>query len=339
MIGNPSFIVIPGRLNVEFAEQVCKLLNVPVHPITYKLYSNNEYDVTVSPPVRNKTVFILVSPYPELDRQLMELLLTVDAVRRGAAKRIIVLLTLFPHSVDTLTKLEREELKEKTKELKRFPEEQLMRIQSGRLLANLLEGTGVDEVQSVELREPQWEGLFSIPFTNLACHEVLAEVIDKHLNENLITDNVLMVPFQLENSKRCDRIIKNVKKDIVKALTFMRKNGEILCDQEIDFTQKHAFIITDFMRSSEGVIDLTKWLQCKGVIRVTIITIHALLGSYSIMELENESIIDCVYLSDSLSLMSPLSCKFKVYSISRVIAKGINAIVQGHYFLDLEVTD
>ncbi|KAG5459197.1 MAG: phosphoribosyltransferase-like protein, partial [Olpidium bornovanus] len=111
-------------------------------------YSNQETSVTIGESVRDEDVFIVQSGCGEINDNLMELLIMINACKTASARRITAVIPCFPYA--------RQDKKDKS----RAPI-------SAKLVANMLTVAGADHVITMDLHASQIQGFFNVPVDNL----------------------------------------------------------------------------------------------------------------------------------------------------------------------------
>ncbi|HEY8189348.1 MAG TPA: ribose-phosphate pyrophosphokinase, partial [Micavibrio sp.] len=152
--------LIAGNSNRALAEAISAYLGVPLCKATIKRFSDMEVFVEIQENVRGQDVFVIQSTsYPANDN-LLELLITIDALRRGSARRITAVIPYFGYA------------RQDRKTGGRTPI-------SAKLVANLITSAGVDRVLTMELHAGQIQGFFDIPVDNLIIAPVFLPDIEK----------------------------------------------------------------------------------------------------------------------------------------------------------------
>src|SRR5215212_9554736 len=148
--------VFGGNSNIPLAEEICACLEQPLAEASLKHFSDGEIYVQIKENVRGADVFVIQSTCTPVDRNLMELLLMIDALKRASAERITAVLPYYGYA--------RQDRKDKP----RVPI-------SAKLIASLLERAGTDRVLALDLHAAQIQGFFDIPVDHLFAAPVLIE--------------------------------------------------------------------------------------------------------------------------------------------------------------------
>jgi ribose-phosphate pyrophosphokinase len=140
--------IVACNSNRPLAEAVAAALNLPLTRASIRRFADMEVFVEIHENVRGEDVFVVQSTsYPANDN-LMELLITCDALRRSSARRITVVLPYFGYA------------RQDRKSAPRTPI-------SAKLVANLITESGADRVLTLDLHAAQIQGFFDIPVDNL----------------------------------------------------------------------------------------------------------------------------------------------------------------------------
>lgn len=164
--------IIACNSNRPMSEAIATYLDIKLTNASVRRFSDMECFVEIQENVRGEDVFIIQSTsYPANDH-LMELLVALDAVRRGSASRITAVLPYFGYA---------------RQDRKSGPRTPI----SAKLVANLITVAGADRVLTMDLHAGQIQGFFDIPLDNLFAAPVFIRHIKEHFEKN---DLVLVSP-------------------------------------------------------------------------------------------------------------------------------------------------
>jgi len=162
--------ILAGNSNKPLAEAITAYLNVPLTKASIRRFSDMEIFVEILENVRGEDVFVIQSTnYPTNDN-LMELLVMIDALRRGSARRVTAVIPYYGYA---------------RQDRKTGPRTPI----SAKLVANLIETAGANRVLTLDLHAGQIQGFFEVPTDNLFALPVL----HKDLQETLKGKGELMV--------------------------------------------------------------------------------------------------------------------------------------------------
>jgi len=145
--------LISGNSNKPLSENVSSYLDTPLTQCSIKRFSDKEIFVEVLENVRGTDTFFIQSTSFPCNDNLMELLIAIDALRRGSARRITAVIPYFGYA------------RQDRKTGGRTPI-------SAKLVANLITAAGADRVLTLELHAGQIQGFFDIPVDNLSAAPV-----------------------------------------------------------------------------------------------------------------------------------------------------------------------
>jgi ribose-phosphate pyrophosphokinase len=149
-------MVFSGRSHPELATRIAEHLHVELGDIELKTFANDETYVRYGESIRGADVFIVQTGSQPVDRNLMELLLMIQAAKLASAKRITAVVPWFPYS--------RQDRKAK-------PREPI----SGRIVADMLQLAGADRVLTMDLHAGQIQGFFTIPVDHMTALPLFAQ--------------------------------------------------------------------------------------------------------------------------------------------------------------------
>jgi ribose-phosphate pyrophosphokinase len=160
--------ILTCNSNRPLAEAISAFLGQPLTSASVRRFSDMEIFVEIHENVRGEDVFVIQSTsYPANDH-LMELLVTLDALKRASARRITAVIPYYGYA------------RQDRKTASRSPI-------SAKLVANLITAAGADRVLTLDLHAPQIQGFFDIPVDNLYASPVLVKDIrERHAKQDLV---------------------------------------------------------------------------------------------------------------------------------------------------------
>ena len=160
--------VISGTSNPALTTEICDYLRVVPAQVTIKKFANQNIFVRLEQSIRGKDVF-LIQPFGQpVNDMVMELLITIDALRRDSAGRITAVVPYYAYG------------RTDKKDQPRVPI-------TARLLADLITVAGADRFLTVDLHAGQIQGFFTIPTDELIARPLLADYIrERNLHENAV---------------------------------------------------------------------------------------------------------------------------------------------------------
>ena len=164
--------IIACNSNRPLSEAIAAYLSLPLTDASVRRFSDMECFVEIRENVRGEDVFVVQSTsYPANDN-LMELLVALDAARRGSASRITAVIPYFGYA---------------RQDRKSGPRTPI----SAKLVANLITVAGADRVLTMDLHAGQIQGFFDIPLDNLFAAPVFTPDIEQSFGDE---DHIIVSP-------------------------------------------------------------------------------------------------------------------------------------------------
>ena len=163
--------LIAGNSNHPLAKAMAEYLDVKLTEATIRRFSDEEIFVEVQENVRGEDVFLIQSTSAPANDHIMELLITLDALKRASARRITAVIPYYGYA---------------RQDRKPGPRTPI----TAKLVANLITAAGADRVLTVDLHAGQIQGFFDIPVDHLYARPVIVADIKKQFPDK---DNVMVV--------------------------------------------------------------------------------------------------------------------------------------------------
>ncbi|WP_044283313.1 ribose-phosphate pyrophosphokinase [Candidatus Endolissoclinum faulkneri] len=184
--------ILSCNSNLPLAEAISVYLNLPLTKANILRFSDMEVFVEIQENIRGKDVFVVQSTsYPANDN-LMELLVTLDALRRSSARRITSVIPYYGYA------------RQDRKSGSRTPI-------SAKLVANLITKAGSDRILTIDLHAGQIQGFFDIPTDNLFAAPVFIDKIKKRYEKD---DPLIVISPDIGGVVRARAIAKQIHADL-----------------------------------------------------------------------------------------------------------------------------
>ena len=298
---NGRKLVFSGRANPALTEDICKYLNIPMGKTVVRDFSDEEIYVRIEENVRGGDVFVIQPTCNPGNKNLMELLIMIDALRRSSAKRITAVIPYYGYA------------RQDRKCEPRVPI-------TSKLVADLLETAGTDRVLTVDLHAGQIQGFFNIPVDHLFSMNVLIEYIREQALPNLIviSPDAGGVERARAFAKRLDTSLAIIDKrrDAPNEAKAMNIIGDV--------EGKIAFIVDDMIDTAGTLMEATDALLGAGAKEVHACCSHAVLSGPAGKRISN-SPLKSVVTTNSIPLRNGLenNPKIKVLSIASLLGEAI----------------
>ena len=153
-----TLMLFSGRGYPELSEEIAEQLGVSLTPTTAYDFANGEMYVRFEESVRGSDAFVVQSHTDPINQWVMEQLIMVDALKRGSAKRITVVVPFYPYARQDKKHRGREPI-------------------SARLVADMYKTAGADRILTVDLHTAQIQGFFDGPVDHLFALPLLADYV------------------------------------------------------------------------------------------------------------------------------------------------------------------
>lgn len=248
--------IIGCNSNRPLSEAIANYLNLPLTKADIRRFSDMEVFVEIQENVRGEDVFVIQSTsYPANDN-LMELLVTLDALRRGSARRVTAVIPYYGYA---------------RQDRKSGPRTPI----SAKLVANLITKAGADRVLTMDLHAGQIQGFFDIPTDNLfAAPEFTKDIQDRYGNEK-----ITIVSPDVGGVVRARAIASRIDAD----LAIIDKRREKAGVSEVmniigDVAGTRCILVDDIVDSGGTLCNAAEALMQSGAISVDAYVTHGVLS-------------------------------------------------------------
>ena len=248
--------VLTCNSNRPIAEAISAYLNLPLTSASIRRFSDMEVFVEINENVRGEDVFVIQSTsYPANDN-LMELLVTMDALRRGSARRITAVIPYFGYA---------------RQDRKSSPRSPI----SAKLVANLITQAGADRVLTLDLHAGQIQGFLDIPLDNLFA----SPGFSKDIKERYDGDDIIMVSPDVGGVVRARAMAKRLDAN----LAIIDKRRERAGESEVmniigDVKNCRCILIDDIVDSAGTLCNAAEALIESGAKSVSAYVTHGVLS-------------------------------------------------------------
>ena len=282
-------------------------MGVELGKITLSQFADGEIRVNIDESIRGSHVYVIQSTSNPVNDHLMELLITIDALRRASAKTINVVMPYYGYARQDRKAQSREPI-------------------TSKLVANMLENAGASRVVALDLHAAQIQGFFDIPVDHLLGAPLLANYF---IDRDLVGDEVVVVSPDHGGVTRARKLAEFLKSPI--AIVDKRRpkpNVAEVMNIIGDVKGKTAVIIDDMIDTAGTITIAAQALIELGAKEVYACCTHAVLSGPAIERLEN-SIIKKVIVTDSIRLPDHKKIdKIDVVSVDQLIGEAIKRIYE-----------
>ncbi len=296
-----DFWIFAGNSNPDLATKIGEYLNMPLGGAKLSTFSDGEIQIEIHDNVRMKDVFIIQSTCDPVNKNLMELLLMIDAMKRASASRITAVIPYYGYS------------RQDKKVAPRVPI-------SAKLVADMIILAGATRIITMDLHAGQIQGFFNIPVDNLFSAPVLLEHMRYHFR-----DEVVMVSPDAGGVERARAFAKRLQAGL--AIVDKRRSApnEAKAMAVIgDVKDKTAIILDDMSDTAGTLTEAAGVLMDQGAKEVHACCAHPVLSGPALERIENSALKSLV-VTDTIPLKpeAAASDKIKVLSISKLVGEAI----------------
>ena len=294
-----KFKVFAGNSNPKLAQHIADRLGIELGKCEIKKFSDGESSVSINESVRGYDVYIIQSTCTPVNDNLMELLVMADAFRRASANRVIAVIPYFGYA--------RQDRKAKSHD-----------PISARLVADLIETSGIDHVITMDLHAAQIQGFFSIPVDNL--HGSILAVSEFYHNYNLNDEWVVVSP-DLGSVVRSRNFAGHLHLPL--AIVDKRRPKANVCEVVNiigDVKDKNVIIIDDMIDTAGTLCNSAQAIKDMGAKKIVAFATHGVLSGSARERIEN-SVLDKVILSETIPVER--GPKIDVLDTSDIFSKAI----------------
>ena len=301
---NDRLKIFTGNANPALAQEICQALGMELGRAMVKQFSDGEIYLQIKENVRGEDVFIVQPTCTPVERNLMELLLMMDALKRASAERITAVLPYYGYA--------RQDRKDKP----RVPI-------SARLVAALLETAGASRLLALDLHAAQIQGFFDIPVDHLFAMPVLIEYF-KSLN---IPDITVVSP-DAGGVERARAFAKRLSSPLA-IIDKRREEANVAEVMNVvgDVAGRHCLLVDDLIDTAGTLVKGAEALMKKGAAGVSACATHAVLSWPALSRIEASSLEHVVFTNSiPLSKEARKSHRIKSLSIAKLLAEAIRSI-------------
>ena len=309
-------VLFTGNSNIDLAKKVAKNLETDLGPMKVGTFSDGEINVEVNENVRGKDTFIIQSTSNPAEKNLMELVLMVDALKRASARSVTAVIPYFGYS--------RQDRRVRSA---RVPI-------SAKVIADMLSEVGISRIITLDIHSEQIQGFFSFPVDNI----YTANIMVKGLLKNYDVEDLQVVSPDTGGVIRARSVAKTLG---VQDLAIIDKRREKANESEVinligDVEGKVCIVPDDLIDTAGTLSNASHALKDKGAKEIIAYITHPVLSGDAIKNLNN-SAIDKLVVSNSIDIgdKSKKCPKIDVFDISPILSEAITRIATGDSISEL----
>ncbi|MFS8478781.1 MAG: ribose-phosphate diphosphokinase [Micromonosporaceae bacterium] len=304
-----TLMLFSGRGFPELGEEIGEVLGVEPTPTDAYDFASGEIFVRYKESVRGSDAFVIQSITSPVNKWIMETLIMIDALKRGSAKRITVVLPYFPYSRQDKKHRGREPI-------------------SARLVADLLRTAGANRILTVDLHTAQIQGFFDGPVDHLFAMDTLASYVEEKYAGRPVTvvapdsGRVRVAERWTDRLGGCPLAFIHKTRDPLKP-------NQVVANRVVgDVSDRVCLIVDDMIDTASTICQAAEMLAESGAADVIVAATHGVLSDPATERLKNSRISEVV-LTNTLPLPPEKRLdKITVLSIAPLVGRAIREVFE-----------
>ena len=302
-------VVVSGSAHPQLAADVTECLGIELAPTEHRTFASGEIYTRFSVSMRGTDVFLLQSFGENVNEDIMETLIMLDALKRASAKRVTLVMPYYPYSRQDKKGRGREPI-------------------SARLITDLIATAGADRIMSVDLHASQIQGFFNGPVDHLFAKPVL----ESHFLESFTADERDTLTVVSPDMGRV-RVADTWSDSLGAPLAIIHKRRDPRVANQVSVHEivgavegRTCLLVDDMIDTAGTIVKAAQALKENGAKKVIVGATHAVFSDPAIERLQDES-IDRVVVTDTVPV--PEHHRFDgltVLSAAPLLARAIQEV-------------
>ncbi|NP_001107624.1 ribose-phosphate pyrophosphokinase 2 [Bos taurus] len=308
----PNIVLFSGSSHQDLSQRVADRLGLELGKVITKKFSNQETSVEIGESVRGEDVYIIQSGCGEINDNLMELLIMINACKIASSSRVTAVIPCFPYA--------RQDKKDKVS-ASRAPI-------SAKLVANMLSVAGADHIITMDLHASQIQGFFDIPVDNLYAEPAVLQWIRENITD---WKNCIIVSPDAGGAKRVTSIADRLNVEFALIHKERKKANEV--DRMVlvgDVKDRVAILVDDMADTCGTICHAADKLLSAGATKVYAILTHGIFSGPAISRINNAA-FEAVVVTNTIPQEDKMKhcSKIQVIDISMILAEAIRRTHNG----------
>ena len=304
---NKGLDIFTGTANPEFASEVSEILGIKISKADVGYFSDGELKVEIEENVRGHDTFIIQSTCSPTNKNVMEIMLIADALKRSSASRITAVVPYYGYA--------RQDRRVRSA---RVPI-------SAKVVADMFASVGIDRVLTIDLHSETIQGFFDMPADNVYATKFMVDDIKDNNDRNEV---VVVSPDVggVVRSRALAKLLDDTDLAIIDKRRAVANESEVM--NIIGEVEGKVCIVPDDIIDTAGTLcNAAKALKDKGAKAVKAYITHPVLSGPAIERLD-KSEIDELIVTNSIPLNKDAKkcSKIRVISIANIIAECITRL-------------
>ena len=294
-----------GNANPQLSEAIASQLGTDLGNMEVGRFADGEVAVEVNESTRGMDVFVIQPTCRPVNDNLMELLVMLDAFKRGSARRIVAVLPYYGYA--------RQDKKAKGRE-----------PISAKLIADLITQAGADRVLAVDLHSDQIQGFFDIPVDHLPARRIMA---DYFIEQGLEGEDVVVVAPDPNATREAMAMADELDATIGVVAKRRPRDNEVSVVEAIgELDGKRAIMLDDMIDTGGTMVQGARLLREHGAAQVHCAATHAVLSDPACERL-SQDVVDSIVMTNSIPIPPEKRLgKMEILSLAPLLAEAIDNI-------------
>lgn len=309
-----------GSSNLEFSKNVANHLNIELSEINISKFPDGEIKLNVVNNVRQADCFIIQSTCrnnilnTSVNDNIMELFIMIDALKRGSAKTVNVIMPYYGYQ------------RQDRKDYSRAPI-------SASVISRCLESLNVNRVIVYDLHANQISGFFSnlCPLDNLYSESYFINYIKKNIMTEYFDKNDTVIIAPDAGAMKCNYRV-SLKLKCASGSIFKNRNKDGVIDNMLlmgDVNNKNIIMIDDMIDTAGTICESSKLLKNKGANQIFVFATHGLFSKNAIERINNSNIDKVIITNTVENSLIKNEQKFDIMDVSWLCAESIKRLIEG----------
>ena len=306
--------IITGNSNKNLSLRISKYLKNRLVHSTIKKFSDGEIYIEINENIRGNSIFVIQSVSSPANDNLMELLLSIDALKRSSAKNITAVIPYFGYA---------------RQDRKVVPRTSI----SAKLVSNLITKAGADRVVTLDLHAGQIQGFFDIPVDNLFATPIFA----RHIKRKIKNKNLICVAPDVGGTERARALGKFLNAGLAIIDKRRPAPGKSEVMNVVGYVKgKTCIIVDDIIDSGGTIVNASNALIERGAKEVHVYVTHGVLSGKAVEKIKNSKIKRLI-ITDTINNSDRVkgAKNIEILTISQLVGEAIKRISNSTSVSDL----
>jgi len=306
--------IITGNSNKNLSLRISKYLKNRLVHSTIKKFSDGEIYIEINENIRGNSIFVIQSVSSPANDNLMELLLSIDALKRSSAKNITAVIPYFGYA---------------RQDRKVVPRTSI----SAKLVSNLITKAGADRVVTIDLHAGQIQGFFDIPVDNLFATPIFA----RHIKKKIKNKNLICVAPDVGGTERARALGKFLNAGLAIIDKRRPAPGKSVVMNVVGYVKgKTCIIVDDIIDSGGTIVNASNALIERGAKEVHVYVTHGVLSGKAVEKIKNSKIKRLI-MTDTINNTDRVkgAKNIEILTISQLVGEAIKRISNSTSVSDL----